>query len=163
MTLYTPLYNNRSRAFCGPTAMSAVTGLPVSDIRDAIRQASGNIQTSDGRAFPIMGVQTKDLIAAMSLLGWEVVEKMPDIDYRLPNAERMKPRRFGDFLAEHGNDGPFIVNVTGHYIAVSHGEACDSYTKLPLEIAKWKNKRANRWVQNWWKFAKKETSTGITV
>jgi len=31
-----------------------------------------------------------------------------------------------DYTGKRGNDGPFIVNVTGHYYAVSHGEICDT-------------------------------------
>lgn len=59
--------------------------------------------------------------------------------------------RLGDFLDANGHDGPYIVNVTGHYYAVSQGEICDTFTCLPKDIAKFKKGRA-RWVKRWWKF-----------
>lgn len=150
--LHTPRYDVRTRSFCGPTAMSAVTGLAISEIRDAIRQVSGKIETADGKAHPIMGVSPTHLVDAMELLGWPVAEKMPEIDYRLPVKERMKVytlRKFLDYVQMH--EGSFIVNVTGHYIAASEGEVCDTYTQLPIPIPKWKRGRG-RWVQNWWRF-----------
>jgi hypothetical protein len=150
--LHTPYYDVRTRAFCGPTAISAVTGLPISQIRDAIRSAGGKKLTADGRAHPIMGVSNADLLAAMEALGWRVVDKMQGVDYRLPAKERMKPyrlREFFDYAQMH--EGPFIVNVTGHYIAVSEGEVCDTYTKLPIPLVRWK-RGLNRHVKHWWKF-----------
>jgi hypothetical protein len=153
--LHTPNYDVRTRAFCGPTAISAVTGEPISVIRDVIRSVGNYAErgTPGRRASPIKGVSTKDLLAAMEKLGWKVVDKMPGVDYRLPPAERMKPYRFASFLDEHGHDGPFIVNVTGHYYAVSHGEVCDTFTCLPKDIAKFK-RGWKRWVKHWWKFAR---------
>lgn len=154
MTLYTPHRNAGSSRYCGPTAIMAVTGCSGSDVSAAIRQARGHIlnHTPDwqGGSWRISGVSNTDLILAMSFLGWFVDDRMGD-------AKSMKPYRFSTFLAEHGNDGPFIVNVTGHYLAVSHGEVCDaSTTILPIEIDRYLKGRSYKyhqsWVQNWWKF-----------
>jgi hypothetical protein len=142
--LYTPKYDVSTRAFCGPTAMSAVTGEPISVIRDAIRQASGRMKTSDGRAFPIMRVSNITLISAMKFLGWDVQE------FGIA-AIGGNTLRLGVFLDDRGNDGPFIVNVTGHYYAVAHGEICDSFIGLPTDIVRFIRGR-RRWVQKWWKW-----------
>lgn len=147
--LRTPNYDVRTRAFCGPTAMSAITGEPISRIRDVIRQVWGNPRTDAGRAWPVMGLDNKSMIEAMYLLGWGVVEKATSEN----NLFTRDIFRFGDFLDACGHVGPFIVNVTGHYIAVSHGEACDTATQLPIEIARWRRARRQRWVQHWWRFA----------
>jgi hypothetical protein len=99
-----------------------------------------------------MGLSNKDMLAAMDALGWRVVEKMQGVDYRLPVRERRKPlrlREFFDYAQMH--EGTFIVNVTRHYIAVSEGEVCDTYTQLPIPITRWK-RSLGRHVQNWWKF-----------
>ncbi len=146
--LHTPNYDVRTRAFCGPTAMSAVTGEPISVIRDTIRQASGRIETSDGRAHPVMGVASEHLVEAMAMLGWEVVDKVETEN----EINKRDIFRLGDFLDHHGNDGPFIVNVHGHYYAVSHGEICDTFTCLPKDIVRFRRGR-RRWVKRWWKFA----------
>jgi hypothetical protein len=55
--------------------MSAVTGEPISVIRDAIRHVSGRVETADGRAYLVIGVRPIVLVNAMQLLGWEVIEK----------------------------------------------------------------------------------------
>jgi hypothetical protein len=150
--LHTPAYDVRSRAFCGPTAMSAVTGRPVSEIADAIRQASGKITKANGADWPVMGVDNDSLIKAMALLGWNVVEM---------GAEPTK-YTLDDFAHDHGRRGPFIVNVTGHYVAISDGEFCDTFTKLPSDLfggvldRKWygnRKRKGSTWVRRWWRFA----------
>jgi hypothetical protein len=144
--LHTPNYDVRTRAFCGPTAMSAVTGERISVIRDALRHVSGRVETADGRAYPVKGVYDDDLVNAMQLLGWEVIASETE------NYNRSGIFRLGDFLDEYGDDGPFIVCVTGHYYAVSHREICDTAICLPKEITRFKRGRA-RWVRGWWMFA----------
>jgi hypothetical protein len=139
--LHTPNYDVRTRAWCGPTAMAAVTGERIPVIRDAIRHVRGRVETADGRAYPVMGVSNDALVDAMQLLGWEVVA----------SEARRDIFRLGDFLDEYGAGGPFIVCVTGHYYAVSHGEICDTAICFPKEITRFKRGRA-QWVQGWWKF-----------
>lgn len=143
--LHTPNYDVRTRAFCGPTAMSAVTGERISVIRDAIRHVRGRVETADGRAYPVKSVNNEDLVDAMQLLGWEVIASETENN-------RRDILRLGDFLDEYGDDGPFIVCVTGHYYAVSHGEICDTAICFPKEITQFKRGRA-AWVRGWWMFA----------
>jgi hypothetical protein len=92
---------------------------------------------------PVMGLSNKDMLAAMKLLGWEV-EAMADC---VNEGSRRDVLRLGDFLDAKSNDGPFIVNVTGHYYAVSQGEICDTFICLPKDIARFKKGRS-RWVRN---------------
>lgn len=157
--LVTPVYDvGRSRVFCGPTAMSAVTGEPISVIRDAVRQASGKITKKDGSAWPVMGMHNKDLIAAMRLLGWRVAER-----WRERRRKGDKPYTLDAFAKDHGHDGPFIVNVTGHYVAISQGEFCDTATVLPKDLfagvldRNWfddRKRKGSTWVRAWWRFEK---------
>jgi hypothetical protein len=154
--LFTPVYDVRNRAFCGPTAISAVTGQPISEIRETIRETCRTLDAA-GRKAKIMGVANSELLIAMGTFGWKVVEEMENQWFPRPLDRSRAPRyRFQQFLEEHGHDGPYVVNVTGHYIAVGWGEACDTYTKLPIEITRWNKARGRRWVQNWWKFAQVE-------
>lgn len=132
-------------AYCGPTAMSAVTGERISVIRDAVRYVSGRVETADGRAYPVTGVSNEDLVDAMQLLGWEVIASET-------GNHRRDVCTLGDFLDEYGDDGPFIVCVTGHYYAVSHGEICDTAICFPKEITQLNRGRA-QWVRGWWKFS----------
>lgn len=175
MTLHTPNKNPGSSRYCGPTAIMAVTGLPGSDVRDAVRQVRGDIRDAGGAHMPVMGMSNTDLLATMAMLGWSVVQQWAsppgklEIDrstyddesgsYRkAKRPDGFKPYLFSEFLRERGSGGPFIVNVTGHYMAVSHGEVCDAYENfLPREIDRYltrgKPKYRNAWVWKWWLFA----------
>lgn len=166
--LFTPIRNSGSSRFCGPTAIAAVTGISGSEVRDAIRQARGDIRNSGGSHMPVAGLSNQDLLAAMAVLGWNVAEDWHEpsrrlsivgqgIDGRVARPDGFKPLAFTAFLCERGNDGPFIVNVTGHYIAVSHGELCDADTcPLPTEIdrylARKRPRYAGSWIAHWWRF-----------
>lgn len=152
-SLFTPNYDVRhDSAFCGPTAISAITGLPISEIRDAIRQASGKVRRSDGSAWPVRGIYDRDLISAMKKLGWRVAEQ--------GEAAKQKRQRLYDFARDHGDAGPFIVSVSRHYVAIGGGEFCDTSTCLPKNIADGvldrpgfglKRKGAAQ-VKHWWRF-----------
>lgn len=144
--LHTPNYDVRTRAFCGPTAMSAVTGQPISLIRDVLRSFRGT--KSNGHARAIMGVGNKELLAAMSMLGWRVIDESGDTDNR---DNPMDVYRLGNFLDDHQDRGPYIVCVTGHYYAVGGGEICDTHLMLPLPVGRFRRGR-QRWVKRWWKF-----------
>lgn len=147
--LYTPIYRGNAREYCGPTAMAAVTGEPLAVIRDAIREVRGK-RAADGDWMPITGLSNSELVNAMIRLGWLPVEKVETDN----NYSRHDKFTFGNFLQVHGYTGPFIVNVTNHYIAVSNGEVCDTHTRIPIEIKRWKRARPGRWVKRWWRFAK---------
>jgi hypothetical protein len=183
MALHVPHRNSGSSRYCGPTAIMAITSLPGSDIRAAINQARDFKTDAAGNQFRVTGVSNADLVAAMAVLGWNVVEewsgpsrkiehvKVDDpkgnwfdgkggrfrFERRRPDSFQ-KPPRFADFLREHGARGPFIVNVTGHYIAVSHGELCDAVAApVPLEIERYlttgkRRSYRNSWVWKWWRF-----------
>jgi hypothetical protein len=154
--LVTPVYDvGQSRAFCGPTAMSAVTGKPISVVRDAVRQASGKIHKSNGSAWPVMGMHNADLVAAMRLLGWRVAEEWHE-------PEGGKPYTLDSFARDRSYDGPFIVGVTGHYVAISQGEFCDTVTVLPKDLSAGVldrpgfscQRKGSAWVRSWWRFEK---------
>lgn len=147
MTLYTPRYAGNRSEFCGPTAIAAVTGEDFDTIRAAIRQASGKLETKDGRAHPVMGVRIEWLVAAMGFLGWRAVEHQATDNRR----NRRDIFSLGDFLDAHGKDhASYIVNVTGHYYAIGNGEICDTFTKLPMDIVRFRKRR--KWVHHWWRF-----------
>lgn len=181
--LHTPHRNSGSSRYCGPTAIMAITGLRGSEVRDAIRQTRGNIMSAAGTHMPVSGLSNKDLLGAMNVLGWHTVEewsapdgklsqrvKIPDLKgewhdghggrfrYERKRPEGFARTPFSQFLAERGHDGPFVVNVTGHYMAVSHGEVCDASstilpTDIPVYLSKGKFGYRNSWVWHWWKFA----------
>lgn len=173
--LFTPNYDEPTGRYCGPTAICAVTGVLLSDAKAAIRQSSGKITDAAGRNYRVSGVANKDLLGAMAILGWQVSEQfsaeipkrtfVPDKsgvkNYGKWSRVGYKPNLFCDFLKERGYEGPFVVNVTGHYIAVGWGEILDAINPLGVDIEKylgrkWKPGKTGRYqnahVQRWWKF-----------
>jgi hypothetical protein len=145
--LHTPIYDVRGMPYCGPTAIAAITGEPISIIRDIIRSQKGTKR--NGHAMPVMGITNKVMIKTMATLGWQVIAHTD-----CSTGKRIV--HLDDFLelVQMGcATGPHIVNVTGHYYAVDEDEICDTYLRLPLEIHRFKRGRG-RWVKHWWKFAK---------
>lgn len=144
--LHTPIYDVRGgRAYCGPTAISAVTGEPISIIRDVIRSQIGT--KINGHAMPVIGISNKTLVKTMQAFGWQVVAHTDHTAniYRLDD--------YLELVQMGVAHGPHIVQVTGHYYAVDDDEICDTYTKIPLEIHRFKRGRM-RWVKHIWKFEK---------
>jgi hypothetical protein len=136
--LYTPHNDTGTTAYCGPTAMAAVTGEPISVIENTIHRVA------------VTGMYDVELLAAMELLGFYVVEQWNS------NGVRYTLDRFAK---EHGRDGPFIVAVTGHLVAISQGEFCDTSTMLPCDLFGgvldqqcWCKRIGSTWVRNWWRF-----------
>lgn len=160
--LRTPIYD-RSLAYCGPVAISAVTGMRVSEIKRIIRHRrivrwyDDEFITMREPSRIVMGMNNHELVAAMHQLGWRVAEA---------GVTNNDPYRFRDFLRDHGHSGPYIVNITdpGHYVAVSHGEICDTFSQLPLPIER-AHKRLERAVEAWWRFDERarRTNTFLTV
>jgi len=167
--LHTPIYDVRGMPYCGPTAIAAVTGEPVSIIRVIIREQIGTKKNGD--AMPIIGVSRQVLLKTMHMLGWNVIRAGGNVSrarsamIRLRDEDEDKPLdrtrdiiRLGDFLDTiqmEEQAGPYIVNVTRHYYAVDQDEICDTHTRIPLEVHRFKRGR-RRWVQCWWQFVKLE-------
>jgi hypothetical protein len=134
--------------------MAAVTGESLAVIHQAIRTVRGRIDRikANGHAKrPVKGMHNVELVAGMAELGWLVVEAD---DWRMAISRHGRSLRLGEFLNLRGQDGPFIIHAANHYFAVSQGEICDTGTRLPLAISRFKRKRLGRlcWVRAWWRF-----------
>ena len=140
--LHEPIMDDGPRAYCGPTALAAVSGHPISKVKRAIRSAwSGTraqLRTENGRLYPVRGVSTVALIEAAEKIGLTVKE-----------CGRFNGT-LGAFCDDRGHMGPFIVHVTGHYVAVSSGMICDTITKHPVPISEYPHLRCR--VREWWRF-----------
>jgi hypothetical protein len=114
--------DTRSRAFCGPTAVSAIAGAPVSLVRDAYRLVRyGPRWVEKPRAPSITGTTYYETEKVLRLLGfaasWQPVAGSPT---------------FGAFLETRSGGvrtHPCAVFVTGHVVAVSGWQFCDTHTK----------------------------------
>lgn len=109
-------------AKCGPSAMSAVTGMPTHDCASLLREVTGRTQ--------IHGVHGYELMAAMTLAGWRCERTVH------PRAAR--PTLAAWLRAHDTFSDSFMLVVRHHFIAVGGGEIADSgwmYDRKPIPAA----------------------------
>lgn len=114
--------DTKTRAFCGPTSIAAITGQPISVVRNACRTARyGNGWRHFDRTPRVAGLRNDHLIEALRLLGYvarlEIVTGRPTLAAWLDNRTTDQVR------------STIIVNVTGHYVTVSGYKFVDTFTK----------------------------------
>jgi hypothetical protein len=116
MKLHKIKHDLKSTLWCGPAALSAVTGEPTSRIHGIIKGLRGNDK-------PIIGVRNSELVKAARILGFELEpifdafaewRAMPACGLPLIYPTLAKFVRVNrDALKD-----PVIINVTGHYVTV---------------------------------------------
>ena len=113
--LFTPIIDVPHRAYCGPTAIAALTGVPVSRIEKMIRRGRRNgYRDSRGRKLRIKGTYTWEVVRTLRRLGCKVAE--------LNDPEST----FASFVQDTIYvDEAFLVEVTGHFMATFRGECSD--------------------------------------
>jgi hypothetical protein len=143
-----------STLYCGPTAISSITGFPPSKVIKMIRRVradherkyygrvlhGGRVKRIDGRRMPVKGTSNGEVLEVLRRAGFKPTKK--------GSPDKTSLRQFCD---DYGHTGPFLVEVTGHYVTVSHGMICDTRTGYtPIPFAEYKKLR---WmVKRWWKF-----------
>ena len=109
-------------AKCGPSAMSAVTGLPTHDCAALLREATGRSQ--------IHGVHGYEIMCAFALAGWHCERTIH------PAAARPT---LAAWLDEHDTfSTSFVLVVRRHFIAVGADEVADSgwlFDRRPQPVA----------------------------
>jgi hypothetical protein len=138
--LFNVVNDTKSRAWCGPMAVAAITGSPVSLVRDCFRLARyGKHWIDRPRSPPVRGTTDHEVTLAMRSLGfhghWQDVDGAPTLAAYLESREGQ--------LRSH----PTIVHLTGHYVAVSGWLFCDTYTKgevVDADDAPGRRKRVKR-------------------
>jgi hypothetical protein len=141
--------------WCGPAAISAVTGEPVSAIVAIMKHLSGKSR--------IKGVTTGLLQRTMTMLGWEAatiqrfdsekisghVEIIGDITVQHGYATKYVPTKKRPTLArycrEHRVDfaeHACIIELSTHWVAVYGRRFIDNHTKEPVFLRKSPHRRA---------------------
>ena len=126
-----PVNNDTGReAYCGPRAIAALTGLPVSAIEARIRRGrGGGYRDRTGRKIPIKGTYPWEVRRVLERFGCKV-EKLSTVEPTL-----------GRFIEDtrHIPD-PILVEVTGHF-CVTHGGSCSDWN--------WSVRRKRQIMQAW--------------
>lgn len=115
--------DTKARAFCGPTAVAAITGQPISVVRDACRMArhGSDWPTKFQRAPRVKGMMNNELATALRILGF--VGRWIRVSCNPTSAAWLEMR-----TAEQRSK-PCVINVTRHYVTVSGYEFVDTFTK----------------------------------
>lgn len=128
--LYPAITGERGNGYCGPAALVSVFGCTVEFATARIRLVTGKAN--------VHGVYRNDMHYV--LVNWPDIDIGLGYDYvgarKSPTLER--------FAAEH-TPGIWIVNITGHYVALDSGslEVCDNHTIYPLPLARYRRRRAH--------------------
>lgn len=128
-----PLVNDvKHRAFCGPTAIALLTGVPVSVIEQKLRRGRKGWGNK-----PIKGCYNWEVLRVLKTLGCKVEE------FKNPEGT------FAKFVEDTTTiSKPFLVNVTGHYMVSHKGQFADSAWIIPTPISDYD--RAYRRVKKAW-------------
>jgi len=114
--------DTKTRAWCGPTAIASITGKPISVVRNAFRFVRfGDRWLNFPRSTAIVGVTMWEVQAVLKTFGltghWETLTRQPTLASWLED-------RVG-LCRIH----PTIVHVTGHFVAISAWEFCDTFSR----------------------------------
>ena len=120
--LHDVVNDTKSRAFCGPMAVAAITGEPISLVRDAFRLVRhGAGWTEYDRAPPITGTRDYEVQRVLRLFGyvgsWRRIAGQPTLAAWLEGRTGVERTH------------PCVVHVTGHWVAVSGWVFCDTFSK----------------------------------
>lgn len=143
--------------YCGPTAIAAITNAPISKVHKMARRIRGPkfryVERKGGNGYvkkaykaPIKGMHNSELLTVLKRL------KVKPKEYHSFVGTGEKKQSLRAFMDDYGNvSGPFIVNVTNHYVAVYKGMICDTWTRgKPISFAEYGGR--NRKVEKYWKF-----------
>lgn len=100
--------------WCGPAAISAITGQPTSVVHEAIKQDRGNRR-------PVRGVFHGELFRVMRRLGFEVVENI--------DGQRQTVIDFAERIDHLSYRWPLVACTRDHYFCLAQGLIVDSRTE----------------------------------
>lgn len=136
MSLFTPVIDVKHRPYCGPAAIAILTGVPIARIEKMIRRGRKGYRDSDGRRIPIKGTHPWEVLKVLERLGCKVREI------------KCESRTFGSFVADTVHvSTPYLVEVTGHFMASYRGMYCDTSTLAgpqPIDAYKSRTRRVRR-------------------
>ena len=156
--LHTPYDSDQKKTYCGPTAISAVTGVSISKIHKMIKDirkerkfgwiaTSGHyVRVKQRRGNRIAGITNSETWTVMDRLGYRVITTLE------------KGMTLRDFCDDQEHTGPFIIHTGHHHIAFSHGMMCDTTSKVPVPWKKFP--RLKRRVKGFYQFKTKASLKG---
>jgi hypothetical protein len=127
-----PPPRSRRVTWCGPAALSIITGLDYETCRSALTRIGNRT---------IKGSYNHEMVAALRFFGYTI--EQDDYPSR-PTLAAWTRRRKGDDAT-----AMFLVNITRHYVVVQGRKACDNVTRTPVFLKDMRLRRSR--VERVWK------------
>jgi len=122
--------NDRDNRYCGPAALSLITGRPVSECTEELRRHTGQ------RA--IRGVYRNDLLDVSRRMGTRLIN-VPVIG--TPGQQRPTLVKLLRQLRERHADDVYLINITGHYIVLKGIKLFDNVNPDGVFIRRYAHRR----------------------
>lgn len=129
-TLFKPVIDVKHRPYCGPAAIAVLTGVPVARIEKMIRRCrKGYARETAGRRVAVRGTSTGEVITVLERLGCKV-ERFSGFVPKCPVRHLAEDTSF--------TNQPYLVEVTGHWMALHNGVLADNSNPLGVPVADYK-------------------------
>lgn len=138
MPLFTPVIDVKHKPYCGPTAIAALTGVPLARIEKMLRRVRRNWSGTRRRNMPIKGTYNSEVLRVLQRLGCKFAE--------VKNPERSFARFCDDTRYV---PSAYLLNVPGHYMVTCQGLYCDNSTLQGPKPAEDYGKRTRRIKHVW--------------
>lgn len=137
LKLHSVRHDNKSKQWCGPSAISAVTGRSTSDIHQCIRAVTNKKC--------VMGLYVWDMKKALTALGVSFRHQY----HSVPAGQTRDT--FAKWLREHKSlyaHNPVILVVSNHYVTVMGNRFVDSFEPKPVSLknAPWRRARVHEYL-----------------
>ena len=125
-------------AFCGPTAIAALTGLSTAEVEAAVLRYRRQCLEPKPRAamlLAVKGMWASEVQGVLGMLGYRVVE----------HTELWDPEDWGGcgyptftswlrYYKHHPENALWLVSITRHFVAVYGDWFCDTRHREPIEL-----------------------------
>jgi hypothetical protein len=122
--MHTVKHDLRGKLWCGPAAISAITGRGTREIRDAVQHWRGD-------AKPVSSMRPSEVLCVLETMGYgfETVWNLHELSaYAKPTLKQLSAW-WG------GGNSDTLVALTGHFVLLNGGLFCDSWTKTPVPFS----------------------------
>jgi len=138
MSLHPIKHDLKTTLWCGPAALSAVTGRPTSEIVRVIKDIRKSTR-------PVKGVRTSTLGLAAQRLGYKL-ESIWNLYFEGPEGgmQRRKQPTLAAFTRDFSayfQTFPVIVNLTHHYVTIHKNTFVDNHVEQPVRLKKAPHRR----------------------
>ena len=113
-------------AWCGPTVISAISGFPVSQVEEVVRQFRGQPKSSKSA---VVGTYAEDVETALAHYGYRMVQ----VENYLNLSRRERPTLWSWMQKPRNAWAHYVLGVhkgkEGHWILIKGVKMCDTFTE----------------------------------